>query len=126
MGREGLLMSVLRPMLVLMVLVLSGTPVAAHYNMLLLSAPSVKKGEAVTLLYQWGHPFEHQLFDAPTPQSLTVVAPDGKKADLTKRLEKTAVVADKEKRTAFQLRFTPEHRGDYVFVLESPPIWMAE
>ena len=29
----------------------------------------VKKGEAVTVLYQWGHPFEHQLFDAPSPGS---------------------------------------------------------
>ncbi len=106
----------------LMVVALTGSPASAHYNMLLLSSPSVKKGETVTLTYQWGHPFEHQLFDAPAPKSLNVLAPDGTKTDLTKRLEKMAAVSSKEKRTTFQLRFTPEQRGDYVFVLETPPI----
>ena len=36
----------------------------AHYNMLLPSSSWAKKGEVVTFTYQWGHPFEHQLFDA--------------------------------------------------------------
>jgi cobalt/nickel transport protein len=102
------------------------SPAAAHYNMLLPSASSAKKGEAVTLVYQWGHPFEHQLFDAPTPQSLFVVAPDGKKIDLTKSLTRTSVVSGDDKHAAFQVRFTPEQRGDYVFVLRTPPIWMQE
>src|SRR5262249_27079713 len=88
---------------------------------------SVKKDEAVTLTYQWGHPFEHQLFDAPAPEKLTVLAPDGKSTDLTKSLEKTTVAAAEGKKvTAYQLKFTPDQRGDYVFVLQTPPIWMAE
>jgi cobalt/nickel transport protein len=99
----------------------------AHYNMLLPDKHSVKKDEAVTLTYQWGHPFEHQLFDAPAPEKLTVIAPDGKATDLTKSLEKTTVpAAEGKKVTAYQLKFTPDQRGDYVFVLETLPIWMEE
>ncbi len=105
----------------------TAAPAAAHYNMLLPDKASAKKGEAVTLTYQWGHPFEHQLFDAPAPEKLTVLAPDGKATDLTKSLEKTAVAAEGGKKAAaYQLKFTPEQRGDYVFVLQTPPIWMGE
>ena len=95
--------------------------------MLLPEKASVKKDEAVTLTYQWGHPFEHQLFDAPAPEKLTVLAPDGKATDLTKSLEKTTVpAAEGKKVTAYQLKFTPEQRGDYVFLLQTRPIWMEE
>ena len=95
--------------------------------MLLPDKHSVKKGETVTLTYQWGHPFEHQLFNAPQPEKLTVLAPDGKATDLTKSLEKTTVPAAEGKQVAaYQLKFTPEERGDYVFVLQTPPIWMEE
>jgi cobalt/nickel transport protein len=108
-------------------LAVSAPPAAAHFNMLLPDRASAKKDEAVTLTYQWGHPFEHQLFDAPAPEKLTVLAPDGKAADLTKSLEKTTVpAAEGKKVTAYQLKFTPEQRGDYVFVLQTPPIWMEE
>jgi cobalt/nickel transport protein len=103
------------------------SPAPAHYNMVLLDKHSAKKDEAVTLTYQWGHPFEHQLIDAPAPENLTVLAPDGKATDLTKSLEKTTVpAAEGKKVAAYQLKFTPEQRGDYVFVLQTPPIWMEE
>jgi hypothetical protein len=99
----------------------------AHYNMLLPASPSTKKGEPVMLVYQWGHPFEHQLFDAPKPQSLVVFTPDGKKIDLAKSLELgSETTADKKKVAIYQLKFTPEVRGDYVFLLQTPPIWMEE
>jgi cobalt/nickel transport protein len=102
-------------------------PAGAHFNMLLPDKASVKKDEAVSLTYQWGHPFEHQLFDAPAPESLVALAPDGKTvADLTKKLEKVSVPAGEKKVTAYRVTFTPEQRGDYVFVLRTPPIWMAE
>jgi cobalt/nickel transport protein len=108
-------------------LFLTAAPAGAHYNMLLLDKHSVKKDEAVTLTYQWGHPFEHQLFDAPQPEKLIVLAPDGKATDLTKSLEKTTVpAAEGKKVTAYRVKFTPEQRGDYVFVLQTPPIWMEE
>jgi cobalt/nickel transport protein len=108
-------------------LILSTFPAKGHFTMLLPQAASVKRGEAVTILYQWGHPFEHQLFDAPAPEGMYVVAPDGKKTDLVKTLEKTAVPgSDGKKVNAYRLRFKPEQRGDYLFVLTTPPIWMEE
>ncbi len=101
-------------------------PAAAHFNMLLPEKPSAKRGEAVTIVYQWGHPFEHQLFDAPLPDKLLVRTPDDKTIDLTKVLEKTTLPAGDKKVGAFRLAFTPEQRGDFVFVLNTPPIWMEE
>jgi cobalt/nickel transport protein len=99
---------------------------AAHFNMVLPQTASAKKGEALTFTYQWGHPFEHQLFDAPQPLSLIVLAPDGKKTELTNKLKKTTRKAGSKDATAYEFRFTPEQRGDYVFVLRTPPIWMPE
>lgn len=99
----------------------------AHFNMLLPQPASTKRGEPVTFLYQWGHPFEHQLFDAPAPAGLSVLAPDGKKTDLVKTLEKTTVPGtDGKKVIAYRFRLTPEQRGDYLLVLTTPPIWMEE
>jgi cobalt/nickel transport protein len=113
-------------LLVLGLLAFAG-PAAAHFNMLLPQSASGKKGEPITLTYQWGHPFEHQLFDAPRPQSVTVLGPDGKKADLTAGLEEVAIDAGKEKKAkGYRLRFSPAERGDYVFLLQTPPIWMEE
>jgi cobalt/nickel transport protein len=99
---------------------------AAHFNMLLPQTASAKKGEALTITYQWGHPFEHQLFDAPQPQSLIVLSPDGKRAELTDKLEKIARRAGSQEVTAYRMRFTLPQRGDYVFILKTPPIWMEE
>jgi cobalt/nickel transport protein len=98
----------------------------AHFNMLLPQAAAARKGEPVTLLYQWGHPFEHQLFDAPAPDGVFVLGPDGKRTDLHAALEKTEVPGEDHKVTAYRLRFTPQQRGDFTFVLTAPPIWMEE
>ena len=95
--------------------------------MLLPDQHSTEKGKEVTFTYQWGHPFEHQLFDAPKPASVFVLSPDGKRTDLANKLEKASVsAADKKEVTVYRFRFTPEERGDYVFVLNTPPIWMEE
>ncbi len=95
----------------------------AHFNILLPDKPSAKKGETVTFTYQWGHPFEHQLFDAPVPQSVFVRAPDGNISELDKILEKAT---EGTKPTAYHFSFTPQQRGDYIFVLKTPAIWMEE
>jgi cobalt/nickel transport protein len=111
--------------LALLGLVASWAP--AHFNMLLPQSASVKRGELVTFVYQWGHPFEHQLFNAPAPQQVLVVAPDGTRTELGKTLEKITVPLPEQKTaTAYRFRFTPQERGDYVFVLTTPPIWMEE
>jgi cobalt/nickel transport protein len=104
---------------------IGSAPAAAHYNMLVPQTASARKGQAVAAIYQWGHPFEHQLFDAPLPRNLFVIAPDGKKTDLTKALEKTSLpAAGGKKVTAYRLSFTPRQRGDFVFILNTDPIWM--
>jgi cobalt/nickel transport protein len=98
----------------------------AHYNMLFPEKASARKGEAVAVTYQWGHPFEHQLFDAPAPEKFVVVAPDGKSTDLVKALEKRSVGEGDKKVTVYRGSFTPQQRGDYLLVLQTPPIWMKE
>jgi uncharacterized GH25 family protein len=98
----------------------------AHFNMLLPDRASATTKDEVTFVYQWGHPYEHQLFDAPAPASLVVIGPDGKSTDLTKNLEKIAVPAGDRKATAYRLKFKPPQRGDFVFVLTTPPIWMDD
>jgi cobalt/nickel transport protein len=113
--------------LTLAALILAATPVFGHFNMLFPKAASSKRGSAVEFVYQWGHPFEHQLFDAPQPESLFVLAPGGRKTNLLTTLEKTSVAGSEGKRVnAYRFQFTPEQRGDYIFVLKTPPIWMDE
>ena len=98
-----------------------------HYHMLLPDAASVKKDQEVTFTFQFGHPFEHQLFDAAAPKSLVVVAPDGEKTDLLKKLAKVEVKGDKGKKvTAYQFKYKPARRGDHIFVLVTNPVYMAE
>ena len=89
-------------------LLLAG-PAAAHYNMLLPSKAIAEKGEKVSFVYQFGHPFEHELFDAPQPAKVEVILPDGKKIiDLTKKLEKFKKPGvDGKDVTAFRFDFTP-------------------
>src|SRR5262249_27664621 len=102
-------------------------PVQAHVSMLLPSSPSAKKGEEVTFTYQWGHPFEHQLFDTPRPDRVVVLAPGGKPIDLGASLQKAERSGAEGKPVAvWQFRFTPRERGDYIFVLTSTPILLRE
>jgi cobalt/nickel transport protein len=95
--------------------------------MLLPQTPSPKPSKPLVIDYRWGHPFEHQLFDAPAPRNVAVIAPDGKKQDLGKTLEKVHVPgADGKNVTGYRLRFTPRERGDYLLLLDGPPIFMKE
>ncbi|MFO0824788.1 MAG: DUF4198 domain-containing protein [Gemmataceae bacterium] len=98
-------------------------PAQAHYHMLLPDKAAAKTDEAVTLTYQFGHPFEHQLFDTQKPTELYVVAPDGTKTDLLAKLEKVAVDgAEGKKVTGYKFAFTPAKRGDYTFVAVAPEV----
>ncbi len=113
--------------LVFAVFFIGATPALAHYNMLFPAAASGKKGEAMTFTYQWGHPYEHQLFDAPKPEAVSVRSPDGKTLDLTKSLEKISLPAGEGKTaTGYRFTLTPEQRGDYVFLMKLPPIFLEE
>jgi cobalt/nickel transport protein len=99
---------------------------SGHFNILLPQTASARKGDTVTFLYRFGHPFEHQLFDAPPPVRVVVVAPEGKQTDLGQALEKVQVPGEKKEVTAYRFRLKPEQRGDYTVVLRTPPIWLEE
>src|SRR5436190_1573469 len=110
--------------LALILLAFLAAPGQAHYHMLLPQSASTRPGKAVTLHFQWGHPFEHQLFDATAPRRLFVIAPNGKKTDLTKKLEAVPLLNGQKKPQVLRLRFTPNQRGDHVFVLTCVPAFM--
>jgi nickel transport protein len=99
----------------------------AHYSMLFPETNSARLGQPVSVIYQWGHPFEHQLGNANAPVSATVLTPSGKKVDVTKEVEPLEVpgLEGKKVRT-FRFQFVPQERGDFIFVLVTAPIWMPE
>src|SRR5207247_2448012 len=96
----------------------------AHFSMLLPDRSSIKGGEPVSLTYQWGHPFEHEMFDAQAPAQATILLPDGKLTPLT--AEETTVSEGDKKHRAYRFQFQAGQRGDYVFFVKSQPIWMEE
>lgn len=101
----------------------------AHYNMLLPDKPWANKDEKVTFTYQFGHPFEHELFDAPKPAALVLITPKGEKKtlDIDKTMSKIELPgADGKKVTGWQFVFTPTERGDHTFVLKTAEIKIDE
>lgn len=99
----------------------------AHFNMLFPESASVKRGQTVAIVYRWGHPFEHQLFDAPAPRSITVIGPRGTRTELASKLQEDAEsTVDAKKAVVHRLSFRPEQRGDYIFSMRCAPIWMEE
>src|SRR6516162_1701054 len=92
--------------------------------MLFPNAPSVKKGDQIAVVYQWGHPFEHQIFDAQPPAQTLAIAPDGKL--ITLKGEETSISDSNKRHRAEQFRLPADLRGDYVFLTKSAPIWMAD
>jgi cobalt/nickel transport protein len=109
-----------------LVLIGFATTSFAHYNMLLPDKAWATKGDKITFTYQFGHPFEHELFDAPEPRAVFGILPDGK----TQKIEKLNKIAlrgaDGKKVTAFRFAYEPAMRGDHTVILQTPPIWMEE
>src|SRR5437763_10863266 len=105
-------------------LLLAAVPSRAHFHILLPESPSGARDRPVSFTIRWGHPFEHELFDASRPGGLLVVSPDGKQADLGGTLEKTTFTTpDNRKAVGYAFRYTPGRRGDHTFVLTAPPVW---
>ncbi len=98
---------------------------AAHFHMLFPESPSSTTDKPVTFVFQWGHPFEHEMFDTAKPEKLIMVSPDRQQTVLTGALAKTSIKgADNKDVTAYQFSFTPEKRGDYACVALAAPVWM--
>jgi uncharacterized GH25 family protein len=107
--------------------VVTATTARAHYHMLLPDRHSVKAGDKVVVTYQFGHPFEHELFDTEKPVKALAFDPDQKSVNLLPSFEKVEVPAHEEKKVAaYRFTFQPVARGDYTLVVESPPIWVAD
>ena len=99
----------------------------AHYHILMPAKHSIKAGEKVAVVYQFGHPFEHQIFDAEPPTRAVVISPTGKAKDVLAELEKIEVPGDGGKKVrAFRFTFQPVERGDYTILFQAPPIWMED
>jgi cobalt/nickel transport protein len=95
----------------------------AHYHMLIPDKHSVKTGEEVVITYQFGHPFEKQLFDASAPTNAFLHQPDGQMEDITAKFKKVEVPGeDKKNVAAYRLSFKPEHRGDYIVSVAAPAV----
>jgi cobalt/nickel transport protein len=102
---------------------LSASAAAAHYHLLLPDSPVTEKSVSLRLLF--GHPYEHQLFDAVAPEKIGVIASDGSYRDLTSDLKKTShKTPEGTEVTAFTLSCDLDKRGDAVFAAVSPAIWM--
>jgi nickel transport protein len=111
----------------LLVCLVAISAVRAHFLMLLPTTESGQRDQPVTVIFQWGHPFEHQLFDAPKPEGAVLFDPEAKRTDLTRSMEKIGVAGEGGKDVnAWKLIFQPERRGDYTLVVTAPPIWMGE
>jgi uncharacterized GH25 family protein len=107
----------------LLSLLIAASLADAHYHMLLPGKHSVKANEEVTFTYQFGHPFEHELFDTAEPEAVYVVHPDGTKEDIKKALKRVAADGPEGKKvTGYTFAFTPPKRGDYVVVAVSPEV----
>jgi uncharacterized GH25 family protein len=93
--------------------------VFAHYHMLIPDRHSIKNGDKITLVYQFGHPLERELFNVAAPESATVIAPDGKATDVTKQLVKFEIPLEKEMTAiAYKLEWTAPSRGDFIFLFK--------
>ena len=107
--------------------VVTATTARAHYHMLLPDRHSVKTGDKVVVTYQFGHPFEHELFDTEKPVKAVAFDPDGKSVDLLSSFEKVEVPGREGKKVAaYQFTLQPAARGDYTIIVESSPTWMAD
>ena len=102
-----------------------GQGASAHYHMLIPDKHSVKTGDEVTIVYQFGHPFEHQLFDAAEPASATIFSHAGEPVDVKAKLKKIEIAGEGKKVVAYQLTFKPEKRGDHLIVFTSPAVTLA-
>jgi cobalt/nickel transport protein len=85
----------------------------------------VGSAKKVVLTYRWGHPFEHDLFDAEKPIELVVVDPTGEKKTID-NLKEYKTEGKTGYRFAFERPSDPEAIGDYVFAATTPEVFMPE
>jgi cobalt/nickel transport protein len=98
----------------------------AHFHMLFPDTRTPPQpGGKVTFTYRWGHPFEHEMFDAPKPAELIVINPKG---DHTKVEDLRETQLEKKIARTFSLEIPKgvDALGDYVLAMTTPQVFMAE
>ncbi|HAK97501.1 MAG TPA: hypothetical protein DCM87_21555 [Planctomycetes bacterium] len=93
-------------------IVLAYTALCAHMLILIPEQPSVRKDRPTRIEYFTGHPFEHEIQDAPGPEAFFAVAPGGAVEDLLPGVTRHG--------KKYACTFTPKERGDYYIVARAP------
>jgi len=116
-------MKPLTQIITVIALTLPLTPADAHFHMLFPDPKPkepVKPGDKVGFVYRWGHPFEHELFDAPEPGEVSVFSPSGAEEKITdfKKLKDKPIAY----RFEYQLPKGSQGLGNYVFAMKAPQV----
>ena len=93
---------------------------SAHFGMIIPSDSMVMQGEKrdITLTLSFSHPFECMGMKLEKPAKFEVVV-DGKKTDLTPKLNETTVMGEK----AWRVKYKTSRPGVYWFYMEPVPYW---
>jgi cobalt/nickel transport protein len=103
-------------LLALPLLLLSAGAALAHFPIVLPLTPWGTQGQALELVYSFGHPFEVEGAPATRPVRFAVFPPDKPAVDLLAGLGGAAG----EKKPEWRAKFTPTDRGDHVVALTGP------
>lgn len=118
----------LKPLLVLLVLLLSAAPGMAHFGTILPSRAILTQNDSKTLqlAVKFLHPLEGQYMEMAAPKRFGVLH-GGKKVDLLQSLSPSqGKGADQSETFSFWSTDYPIRRpGDYTFYLEPAPYWEA-
>jgi hypothetical protein len=101
------------------ILVNSGSPLWAHFPVLILDKNEVSKGSKTQISVRWGHPFESEWENCPEPLSLIAQTPEGQTIPL--KFIKTEKLLGGKAFTLFQAEYTPDTRGDHKIVATWAP-----
>jgi cobalt/nickel transport protein len=105
------------------VMVLSGTPASAHFQMLYTPDSAMTKPKAFDLKLVFTHPFEAgHTMDMDTPEEFFVVH-KGKKKDLAGSLKEIKWKSLSNSGKAYEAGFKPRGMGDWVFGLVPAPYY---
>ena len=116
-----------RTTVALVLLGLLTSSASAHYSMLLPQTASAKRDRKVPSCTSTAIRSNTNFWMPLAIQDIFVLTPDSKKSDLSKGIDKDHHPRRGRKMVSvYRWRFTPGQRGDYVFVLSTPPVWMEE
>jgi len=93
----------------------SAISASAHFDILIGDKPWVDRGEAMTLKYYHGHPFEVELGNRQPPVSVVAVHENGDVEDLNDSVEKKSI----SDHPCYVFTYTPKRSGDTVIAIES-------